>query len=378
MFAQVATLSALPFVNGVRIMPDAHVGVGSTVGTVLSTTAAIIPATIGVDIGCGMAAVKTNLAADDLPDSLFAIRNQIERDVPVGRNEHTHGRDKIFGSFADTQRKAENKILERWDHLLLKDQLGRADLNRIANQLGTLGGGNHFIEICLDTEDCVWIMLHSGSRGIGNQIGTVAINMAKEIAVRENRNLVDADLAWLDEGTAEFDAYIQAMQWAQDYAMLNRDTMMEIVLAGLRRRIPKLAVVGQVVNCHHNFTDLETHHDESVWITRKGAVSARRGQMGIIPGSMGAKSFIVQGLGNHSSYCSCSHGGGRTMSRTAARKVFSVDDLVAQTAGVECRKDEGVLDEIPGAYKNIDHVMAAQSDLVEVVHTLKQIMCVKG
>jgi tRNA-splicing ligase RtcB len=325
-----------------------------------------------------MCAAMTNLVATDLPDSLYSMRNEIERGIPVGFAEHSKNSVKVKGSATDKLRKAEHAMMQRWDKLALKPRLGRADPYKIANQIGTLGGGNHFVELCLDSEDRVWVMLHSGSRGIGNQIGTVAIEMAKELAIKEQRKLVDMDLAWLDEGTPEFDAYIEAMQWAQDYAMLNRDTMMQIVLQTLKHRIPKMKVLGEVVNCHHNFTSLEKHFEEEMWITRKGAVSAKEGQMGIIPGSMGAKSFIVRGLGNHDAYCSCSHGAGRKHSRNSAKKFFSVEDLAEQTAGVECRKDDGVLDEIPGAYKDIEEVMAAQTDLVEVVHTLKQVLCIKG
>ena len=376
---QIRNIAGLPILAGhLAIMPDVHAGIGATVGSVIPTRGAVIPAAVGVDIGCGMCAAMTNLTASDLPDSLFALRNQIEKSVPVGFSEHSRSSVKVNGAAADKLRQAETKMFQRWEKLALREKLGRADPYKIANQIGTLRGGNHFIEICLDSEDRVWVMLHSGSRGIGNQIGSVAINIAKEIAIREHRKLVDSNLAWLDEGSAEFDAYIEAMHWAQDYAMLNRDTMMAIVLEGLRKRFPKMKVLGEVVNCHHNFTSLENHFGEDMWVTRKGAVSAREGQMGIIPGSMGAKSFIVQGKGNHGSYCSCSHGAGRTMSRTKARQFFSTEDLEAQTSGVECRKDADVIDEIPGAYKDIDVVMAAQADLVEIVHTLKQVLCVKG
>ena len=376
---QLRNISTLPILAGhVAVMPDVHMGKGATVGSVIPTRSAIIPAAVGVDIGCGMCAVMTNLTASDLPESLYSLRNSIERGVPVGFNEHSRSSIKVKGAAADKLRQAEHKMFQRWEKLAMKERLGRADPYKIANQIGTLGGGNHFIEVCLDLEDRVWVMLHSGSRGIGNQIGTVAIEMAKEIAIREQRKLVDSDLAWLDEGTAEFNAYIEAMLWAQDYAMLNRDTMMQIVLQTLQHKFPQMKVVGEVVNCHHNFTSIEEHFGEDMWITRKGAVSAKEGQMGIIPGSMGAKSFIVQGKGNQDSYCSCSHGAGRKYSRNGAKRMFSLDDLELQTAGVECRKDENVLDEIPGAYKDIDAVMAAQTDLVEIVHTLKQVLCVKG
>jgi len=320
-----------------------------------------------------MCAAMTNLVASELPDSLNVMRSEIERKIPVGFLDHITGSEKVIAL-----KKAETVMMERWEKLALKDKLGRANPTKIINQIGTLGGGNHFVELCLDSEDRVWVMLHSGSRGIGNQIGKVAINIAKELAVKAERNLVDKDLAWLDEGTPEFDDYIEAMQWAQDYAMLNRDTMMQIVLATVKNMIPHTKVIGEVVNCHHNFTSFESHFGQDMWITRKGAVSAKKGQLGIIPGSMGAKSFIVKGLGNNEAYCSCSHGAGRKHSRTSAKKFFNVDDLIAQTAGVECRKDADVLDEIPGAYKDIEEVMKAQADLVEKVHTLKQVLCVKG
>lgn len=376
---QIRNLAALPILAGhVAVMPDVHMGKGATVGSVIPTRAAIIPAAVGVDIGCGMCAAMTNLTASDLPDSLLGLRHQLERDIPVGFNEHKQGIPTVTGPYADVLRKNLRKTLDKFEHLAMLKHLGRADFSRIGRQVGTLGGGNHFIEICLDTQDRVWIMLHSGSRNIGNQIGTVAIEMAKEQAAQRDYGLADKDLAWLDEGTPEFDAYMEAMHWAQDYARFNRDTMMNLALAAMKRKFPQMQVLGEVVNCHHNFTSLEEHFGEKMWVTRKGAVSARHGQLGIIPGSMGAKSFIVSGRGHADAYCSCSHGAGRRLSRTAAKKQFTLDDLVTQTQGVECRKDAGVLDEIPGAYKDIDAVMAAQVDLVEVVHTLKQIMCIKG
>jgi tRNA-splicing ligase RtcB len=376
---QIINISQLPILSGhMAIMPDVHIGKGATVGSVIPTRNAIIPAAVGVDIGCGMCAVMTNLTANDLPESLYSLRNQIERDIPVGFNEHKAGIPSVSGPYADVLRKNLRKTMERWDKLAMKAKLGRTDEKRIGRQIGTLGGGNHFIEICLDLEDRVWVMLHSGSRGIGNQIGTVAIELAKKQAAVRGWGLADKDLAWLDEGTAEFDAYIEAMHWAQDYARFNRDTMMNLVLAVLKNKFPQMITIGEVVNCHHNFTSWEEHNNEEMWITRKGAVSAKLGQMGIIPGSMGAKSFIVRGKGNQGSYCSCSHGAGRKMSRNQAKKLFTSLDLEKQTAGVECRKDADVIDEIPGAYKDIDQVMAAQTDLVDVVETLKQIICIKG
>lgn len=377
--AQITNISTLPILAGhLAIMPDVHMGKGATVGSVIPTKSAIIPAAVGVDIGCGMVAAMTNLKAEDLPDSLFALRNQIERDVPVGFNEHSKGIPTVSGPYADVLRKNLNKTLDAFQHLALREKLGRADENRIGRQVGTLGGGNHFIELCLDMNASVWVMLHSGSRGIGNQIGTVAIELAKEQAAKRGYGLPDQDLAWLEEGTPEFDAYIEAMHWAQDYARFNRDTMMSLVLAVLRHRIPKMQVVGEVINCHHNFTSWEEHNGSGMWVTRKGAVSAKEGQLGIIPGSMGAKSFIVRGKGNHEAYCSCSHGAGRKMSRNQAKKLFTSLDLAEQTAGIECRKDDAVIDEIPGAYKDIDEVMTAQADLVDIVATLKQVLCIKG
>jgi tRNA-splicing ligase RtcB len=267
----------------------------------------------------------------------------------------------------------------RYPKLRILQWMGRFDEPRMWRQLGSLGGGNHFVEVCLDAEDAVWIMLHSGSRNVGNTIGQVAMNVAKEVAEKVDRTLPHRDLAWLDEGTPEFEAYVEGLGWAQEYASLNRDLMLHLVHAAMEKALGReVRFVGEVTNCHHNYARIEEHLGEHVWITRKGAVSARAGELGIIPGSMGAKSFIVRGKGNEAAYCSCSHGAGRRMSRTQARKLFTSADLVAQTAGVECRKDTGVVDEIPSAYKDIDAVMAAQSDLVEVVHTLKQVLCVKG
>lgn len=376
---QLRNISILPILAGhIAVMPDVHMGKGATVGSVIPTRTAIIPAAVGVDIGCGMSAVMTDLTAEDLPESLLSLRHQLERDIPVGFNEHKKGTPSVTGPYADVLRKNLRKTLDRFEHLAMVNRLGRSDLNKISRQTGTLGGGNHFIEICLDSENRVWLMLHSGSRGIGNQIGQVAIEMAKEQAATRDYSLIDKDLAWLDEGTPEFDAYIEAMLWAQDYARFNRDTMMNLAISAMKRKFPNMSIVGEVINCHHNFTSIEEHFNEKIWVTRKGAVSAQLGQMGIIPGSMGAKSFIVRGKGNHESYCSCSHGAGRKFSRNKAKQYFTIDDLEEQTQGVECRKDAGVLDEIPGAYKDIDEVMAAQTDLVEVVQTLKQIMCIKG
>ena len=377
-YEQIIRIAELPILaNHVAVMPDVHLGKGATVGSVIPTRSAIIPAAVGVDIGCGMCAVLTNLTANDLPESLSALRNQIERDIPVGFNENR--RDVYLpGESGDIYKQALANSLTQFETLELRNKLEHAKTNRIIRQAGTLGGGNHFIEICLDSLERVWVMLHSGSRGIGKQIGEYAIELAKQQAISHNRLPVDENLAWLDEGSYEFNAYINAMNWAQDYARFNRDTMMSLVIAAIRRKIPQITTLGEVVNCHHNFTSLEEHFGEKVWVTRKGAVSARNGEMGIIPGSMGAKSFIVTGKGNHDAYCSCSHGAGRKMSRAKANSTFTVDDLKQQTAGIECRKDAKVIDEIPGAYKDIDEVMAAQTDLVEVVQTLRQVLCIKG
>jgi tRNA-splicing ligase RtcB len=268
---------------------------------------------------------------------------------------------------------------ERFPKHRILEAVGPRNENRVWRQLGSLGGGNHFVEICLDADNAVWIMLHSGSRGIGNAIGEAAIGMAKEVATRVDRSLPHRDLAWLDEGTPEFESYVEGLGWAQEYASLNRDLMLQLVHKALAKALGReVKLVGEVTNCHHNYARVEEHFGENVWVTRKGAVSARAGELGIIPGSMGAKSFIVRGKGNAASYCSCSHGAGRTMSRSRARKLFTREDLAVQTAGVECRKDDGVIDEIPSAYKDIDAVMAAQSELVDVVTTLKQVLCVKG
>ena len=375
---QIRNITQLPILAGhVAVMPDVHFGMGATVGSVIPTRAAIIPAAVGVDIGCGMLAAKTNLMAYQLPDSLASIRSQIERDVPVGFSAHS-GDPKLQGPYADRLRARSKALYARYEVLSILGRIGKINHRRIWNQVGTLGGGNHFIEVCLDEESCVWIMLHSGSRNIGKTIGETAVGMAKDVAKRVDRALPDRNLAWLDEGSMEFDCYVEGLRWAQDYAALNRDVMLHLVVEALRRQVPQLEVLGEVVNCHHNYANVEEHFGEHVWVTRKGAVSAQAGQLGIIPGSMGRRSFIVRGKGNPESYCSCSHGAGRRMSRTHANKVFTREDLIAQTDGVECRKDSGVIDEIPGAYKDIDAVMRAQKDLVDIVHTLKQVICVKG
>jgi tRNA-splicing ligase RtcB len=360
-------------------MPDVHLGKGATVGTVIPTRAAIVPAAVGVDIGCGMLAAKTDLAAGDLPESLNSLRSQIERDVPVGFNFHKKPMQPKGSREALGLENRLSGLEERFPKLRILERMGRFDEKRMWRQLGSLGVGNHFVEICLDAEGAVWIMLHSGSRNVGNNIGLCAMDMAKKVAERIDRSLPHRDLAWLDEGTPEFEAYVEGLGWAQEYASLNRDLMLHLVHKALAKSLGReVGFVGEVTNCHHNYARVEEHFGERVWVTRKGAVSARAGELGIIPGSMGAKSFIVRGKGDVDSYCSCSHGAGRRMSRTQARKVFTREDLERQTAGVECRKDGGVIDEIPSAYKDIDAVMAAQSDLVDVVATLKQVLCVKG
>jgi tRNA-splicing ligase RtcB len=367
---QIKNTSSLPILAGpVAVMPDVHFGIGATVGTVIATNAAVIPAAVGVDIGCGMCAVRTNLSASDLPDSLADVRHQIERSVPVGFNDHR-----------DPDAQFSPEIGARFDALRIHEWIGRSQMGpKMAKQAGTLGGGNHFIEVCLDESQRVWVMLHSGSRGTGNQIGRAAIEKAKEIAATRGYELPDKDLAWLDEGTPDFDIYIEAMQWAQDYARHNRDLMLAAVLKAMAYALKReITTDMEAVNCHHNFTQPEVHFGKDVWLTRKGAVSARAGELGIIPGSMGVKSYIVRGKGHQEAYCSCSHGAGRKMSRGAAKRAFKVEDLIAQTEGVECKKNESVIDEIPGAYKDIDAVMAAQTDLVDIVHTLKQVLCVKG
>jgi len=372
---QIRNVTNLPILAGpVAVMPDVHLGKGATVGTVIPTRAAIVPAAVGVDIGCGMLAVKTDLVAGDLPANLNKVRAQIERDVPVGFNFHKETLE-AAGALATRM----EDLGERFPKLRILEVVGPRSESRVWRQLGSLGGGNHFVEICLDADNAVWIMLHSGSRGIGNAIGEAAIGLAKEVATRVDRSLPHRDLAWLDEGTPEFESYVEGLGWAQEYASLNRDLMLQLVHKAISKSLGReVELIGEVTNCHHNYARVEEHFGENVWVTRKGAVSARAGELGIIPGSMGAKSFIVRGKGNEAAYCSCSHGAGRTMSRSRARKLFTREDLAAQTAGVECRKDEGVIDEIPSAYKDIDAVMAAQADLVDVVTTLKQILCVKG
>lgn len=367
---QLKNLAQLPFIdrNGVACMPDVHAGIGATVGTVIATDKAIIPAAVGVDIGCGMNAVRLSLKAHDLPDSLAALRHQIERDVPLGPGGN-HREDRAPA--------IPESLLDRYTQITSK-HTGLFNKN-VSMQLGTLGSGNHFIEICLDENQDVWVMLHSGSRGAGNLIGRYFIEKAKRRMEQYFISLPDGDLAYFPEDSDDFNDYVEAVQWAQDYAFENRRAMMQAVIAAMRRHIPvDFNITREAINCHHNYVEKETHFGRHLWVTRKGAIRARDGDLGIIPGSMGQRSYIVRGKGNEQSYCSCSHGAGRAMSRTAARKAFTVADLKAQTAGIECRKDNAVLDEIPGAYKSIDEVMANQTDLIDVLHVLKQVLCVKG
>lgn len=379
---QIRNIASLPILAGhVAIMPDVHLGKGAAVGSVIPTKGAIIPAAVGVDIGCGMVAAQLDITANDLPDNLSSIRAQIEQSVPVGFNWHDDPITFTYSGGLEAS-KLRNKIKNlhnSFDNLKLNDNLGKIDYKKTWCQLGTLGGGNHFIELCLDENDNVWIMLHSGSRNIGNLIGTCAISMAKEIALKEDIFLPDKNLAWLSEGAEVFDKYVEALLWAQDYARTNRDIIFRLVLGAVTLALKRdTIVVKKAVNCHHNYSSLEDYFGSKIWITRKGAVSAKEGELGIIPGSMGTKSFIVKGKGNLDSYRSCSHGAGRRMSRSAAKKTFTLDDLKEQTKLVECRKDRGVLDEIPSAYKNIDEVMKAQVDLVDIEHELHQVLCVKG
>jgi len=378
---QLHNISQLPIVAGhIAVMPDVHLGKGATVGSVIPTISAVIPSAVGVDIGCGMVAVKTGLTASDLPDSLTSMRSAIEQAVPVGFAYHQNplsiGQDN--GAGAELQRRYDG-LMSAFHGLSIFTGLGHFDAQRMTQQIGTLGGGNHFFEVCLDENSNVWIMLHSGSRNVGKTIGDAAMDAAKRHMATLDIKLVDQDLAWLDDGTLAFEQYTTALSWAQDYARLNRDVMLHLGIKAIEKTLGRtLSITEEAINSHHNYLSKEEFGGRSVWVTRKGAVSARKGQLGIIPGSMGAKSFIVCGKGHEAAYCSCSHGAGRKMSRSAAKRYFTTEDLAAQTAGVECRKDEAVVDEIPGAYKDIDEVMAAQEDLVEIKHTLKQVLCVKG
>jgi tRNA-splicing ligase RtcB len=368
--AQLKNVASLPWVvHHVAVMPDVHAGRGATVGSVIAMRGAVAPAAVGVDIGCGMAAVETTLTAKDLPDDLGRVRAAIERAIPVGKGAHD---EPAFEQGPDARRAAGKAVMDGFADLgaPVRGLAGRA-----ARQLGTLGGGNHFIEVCLDSEDNVWLMLHSGSRHIGAALAEHHIEIARRL--HHNQALEDPDLAVFLAGTPAFAAYRRDLGWAQDYARFNRELMLGLLMGVMQRLWPR-ARFGEPISCHHNYVAEEHHFGEDVLITRKGAIRAGAGELGIIPGSMGARSFIVRGRGSPASFASASHGAGRRMSRTEARRRFSLADLRAQTEGVECRKDHGVIDEAPKAYKNIDRVMAQQEDLVEVVAELKQIICVKG
>jgi tRNA-splicing ligase RtcB len=390
---QVRNVASLPVVGPhVALMPDVHWGIGATVGSVIPTRGGVIPAAVGVDIGCGVIAERLGLVASDLPNSLAGVRAALEAAIP-------HGGPGVKGSWRekgyDPPKEVDRAFMPMWRELdgMVKrhDQLEKASCHAVS-QMGTLGTGNHFIEVCLDEADRVWLMLHSGSRGIGNAIGTYFIERARDLMQERGVNLPDRDLAWLPDDTEAFREYIAAMRWAQGYALANRVTMMTLakraLFAAVVRDAPptretdvaaqRWASTYEAINTHHNFTQLETHFGKEVWLTRKGAVSARLDQLGIIPGSMGARSYIVRGLGNPESFESCSHGAGRRMSRGAAKRAITLEQHAEATRGVECRKDAGVLNESPAAYKSIDAVMAAQADLVEVVHELRQVVNVKG
>lgn len=372
---QLSNIAQLPFVHHhVAAMPDVHVGLGATIGSVIPTHKAIIPASVGVDIGCGMLAVKTSLYARDLPDNLKAVRSAIESKVPVGFGMH-----KVENiPEAAAKQVADDLEVILTKHAKLAPKPGKDKPHRWARQIGSLGGGNHFIEICLDERGAVWVMLHSGSRGIGNRIGQYFISQARQELMKRDMRIPDKDLAWFDEGTSLFDDYVEAVDWAQNYAAINREQMLRQVLSALRDTLPAFDLLDKAINCHHNYVNKEHHYGADVYVTRKGAIRAGVGELGIIPGSMGARSYIVRGKGNAEAFCSCAHGAGRRMSRTQAKKRFNRRDLEDQTRGIECRKDSGVVDEIPSAYKDIDQVMANQQDLVEVVAILKQVVCVKG
>lgn len=371
---QLANIASLPFIHHhVAAMPDVHVGIGATIGSVIATHKAIIPAAVGVDIGCGMVACRLSLTANDIDErSLRKVFDQISRDVPVGRAQHKD-KDVLLHAAMPFEARLD-KMTEKHPQLL--KAFGK--FSKWMNQMGTLGGGNHFIEVCLDESDQVWVMLHSGSRGIGNALAAYYIELARQDMERWMIHLPDKDLAYFPEGCEHFGDYVEAVTWAQEYAMQNRECMVDLVLKALGRHLPEFDVTSEVVNCHHNYVAMEHHFGQNVWVTRKGAIRARDGDLGIIPGSMGARSYIVKGKGNPESFTSCAHGAGRRMSRTAAEKQFTAADLEKQTEGVICRKDKGVVDEIPGAYKDIDTVMTNQADLVDVMHRLKQVVCVKG
>jgi tRNA-splicing ligase RtcB len=377
---QLKNVASLPFIyKWIAAMPDVHWGMGATVGSVIPTKAAIIPAAVGVDIGCGMMAVQTTLKAEQLPDHLKGIRTAIEKAVPHGRTDNGGKNDKGAWRHPPEMHLAVwGELKAGYDRIIEKHP--KLDRGNHVNHIGTLGTGNHFIEVCLDEKGSVWLMLHSGSRGVGNRIGSYFIELAKEDMRRWFINLPDQDLAYFAQGSDHFDDYVEAVHWAQEYAMANRRVMMASIISVMKQsgEVPDFDATVQAVNCHHNYVAIENHYGENVFVTRKGAVRARQGDMGIIPGSMGAQSFIVRGRGNPESFHSCSHGAGRAMSRAEAKRRFTISDHEAATQGIECRKDADVIDETPAAYKPINDVMNAQSDLVEIVHTLRQVVCVKG
>lgn len=372
---QVRNVADLPWTHGVALMPDAHHGKGATVGSVIAMRDAVSPAAVGVDIGCGMSAVRVEMTVDRLPDDLGKVRSAIEAAVPVGQSSH--------GSLADTSLSGERNwtaFFGTYDDLSVSLSTRRLDTaayrDRVFSQIGTLGGGNHFIEVCADGNGEVWLMLHSGSRNVGKELAERHISKAKELP--HNQDLPDRDLAVFVAGTPEMQDYRRDLFWAQEYARRNRAVMMGLVKRAFQVAIGHGVGFDEPISCHHNYVSEETYDGVDLLITRKGAISTDGGRLGIIPGSMGTGSYIVRGLGNDSAYRSASHGAGRKMSRGEAKRTFTVEDLAAQTAGVECRKDVGVVDEIPGAYKNLEDVMAQQTDLVQVVHRLTTLVCVKG
>lgn len=374
---QLRNVAALPWTRGLRVMPDVHFGKGATVGSVIAMEQAIAPAAVGVDIGCGMTAVRTTLRVDQLPDDLAAIRHGIERAVPVGFSQH-NGEPRTVGKHPELGVRYQD-AMSAFEQLRARNLTKSARMGKAAakamSQVGTLGGGNHFIELCGGDDGYVWVTLHSGSRGTGNQLAQVHIEAAQALA--HNQGLVDRDLAVFLSGTPQMEDYLHDLWWAQSYALLNRDVMLQAVCDELQHRIPGIGFDAPI-RCHHNYVAVETYGDVELIVTRKGAIRAGVSDMGVIPGSMGTGSYIVRGLGNPESYQSASHGAGRRMSRNAARRQFTAADLAAQTRGIECRKDEGVVDEIPAAYKDIDDVIAAQRDLIDVEARLQTLLCVKG
>lgn len=367
---QLRNVASLPWVEGVAVMPDVHYGLGATVGSVIAMRDAVAPAAVGVDIGCGMSAVRTSLKAERLPDNLRHLRSRLEQAVPVGFAHHKTPVDpaKVPGL-------PKEGWAEFWAGFDRLAEAVRPRRERAQAQLGTLGGGNHFLEICRDEADTVWVVLHSGSRNIGKELAEYHIERAR--ALPHNQDLPDRDLAVFLAGTPQMAAYRRDLFWAQEYARRNRQVMLALVCDVLRRHFPGITF-AEPISCHHNYVAEETYDGMELLVTRKGAIRAGAGELGIIPGSMATGTYIVRGLGNPAAYHSASHGAGRRMSRAQAKKTFTLADLAEQTRGVECRKDAGVLDEIPGAYKDLESVMAAQSDLVEIVAHLRQIICIKG